>query len=116
MMMYGKQVIGAIGPTLRDISKTWSIETLKAKIAPEYFEDNKESYIEMLKKASILGRFGGCKNLSTGEFKNLEQPKNSVAIVGKCKYENGTAFIESLILVKDKKAKILMLIIRPIKT
>lgn len=80
---------------LKDVSSDWSYLSLKKHIDPESFAAGKEAYIEMLKKASYLGKAEACHDLKLANIQDVESLKNleieGKVLVGGCSFENGKA-------------------------
>jgi len=79
--------IKIIGPFLKKIGQSWSIEVLEEFVDSEFFV--KPVYTKMLARVEDAGKFKGCDSLNVGEpKKGYPDPKTNVAVAGKCNFEN----------------------------
>lgn len=105
--------IGAVtAPTLNDVSTDWSYASLQKHLAVELDEQNRLDTEAMLQRASVLGKFKQCDDLKQGTPKGLNIP-GAIALVGRCKFENGVGNVSIIYVPVDGKLKIVTLIVRP---
>ena len=108
----GVKYAGRIIPLLNEISSDWRIGTLKKNIDPMGYDGNKGLYKKMLHKSSHLGAFDKCEGMSVGTPKDLNI-EGAKAVVGDCKFRNGTANVAVIFLEFEGELRVMSVIVKP---
>lgn len=99
-------------PMLNEVSRDWEVFTLKKHIAKVGFKGQSMTYMKILRKSSHLGSFDVCEDMQMGSPTGLSID-GAVAIVGRCKFDNGKANIQIVFADIEGSKQIVAFLIKP---
>lgn len=108
-------IVKNIDPIMKNITPDYDISVLENHLDPIAFkkERNREHYIMMLKKASVLGKLNKCSEMTAGH--DIDDERITI-IYGQCDFENGRGEINIKSVTENEKTYTYYFVIKPLET